>query len=266
MKRMLDGYRKGTEFGIHMLDNGLIYAGSPGHALTWMDAMVDGKAVTPRIGLPVEINALWYNAVKFSLELAEEAGDNKFIKQWQPIAEMIPDSFKNTFWNEKKGYLADYVNDNVADWSVRPNQIIAASLPYRAIDEGICMSVVNVVRKELLTPRGLRTLSPKNINYKGIYFGSQPERDRAYHQGTVWPWLFGHFAEAYLRIHGQEGVDYIRGLYKGFEPVMTEAGIGSISEVYDGDPPHLPGGTISQAWSVSELLRTNSLLEKYSNK
>ncbi len=128
------------------------------------------------------------------------------------------------------------------------------------------MGVVDVVRKELLTPRGLRTLSPKNINYKGIYYGKQAERDKAYHQGSVWTWLFGHFAEAYLRIHGKAGVSYIESLYKGFEPVMLEAGIGSVSEVYDGDPPHLPGGTISQAWSVSELLRTHALIKKYNRK
>lgn len=263
---ILDGYRNGTDFNIHMLDNGLIYAGQQGHALTWMDAMVDGKAVTPRIGLPVEINALWYNAIMFSLELAEDAGDQKFIKKWQGISEMIPDAFKEAFWNEEKGYLADYVDGDHADWSVRPNQIIAASLPYRIIDEGMSMGVVNVVQKELLTPRGLRTLSPKNIQYKGTYAGNQADRDSAYHQGTVWPWLFGHFAEAYLRIHGSEGVNFIKGLYEGYEEVMTEAGIGSISEVYDGDPPHLPGGTISQAWSVSELLRTNALINEYKKK
>jgi len=123
-----------------------------------------------------------------------------------------------------------------------------------------------VVRKELLTPRGLRTLSPKNKDYQGIYTGNQAERDRAYHQGTVWPWLFGHFAEAYLRLYGKEGVDNIKGLYQGFEPVMKEAGIGSVSEVYDGDPPHLPGGAISQAWSVAELLRTHDLIKKYNRK
>ncbi len=266
MKMILDGFRKGTDFDIHMMDNGLIWAGTQGHALTWMDAMVDGKAVTPRIGMPVEINALWYNAIMFSLELAEAAGDKKFIRQWKDIAETIPASFTSTFWDKSRGYLADYIGVDGADWSVRPNQIIAASLPYRAVGEEICLAVVNVVQKELLTSRGLRTLSPKNINYKGIYFGNQPERDRAYHQGTVWPWLFGHFAEAYLRIHGKEGVNYIDGIYKGFEDVMTEAGIGSISEVYDGDPPHLPGGTISQAWSVSELLRANALLKKYKRK
>ena len=266
MKMILDGYRKGTDFDIHMQDSGLIWAGEQGHALTWMDAVVDGKPVTPRIGLAVEINALWYNAIRFSMELAEAAGDEKFIKKWKPVAEMIPASFISTFWDKERGYLADYVNGEGADWSVRPNQIIAASLPYRAIGEEICMGVIDVVQGELLTARGIRTLSPKNIHYKGTYFGSQAERDRAYHQGTVWPWLFGHFAEAYLRIHGKEGVNYIKGLYNGFEPVMTEAGIGSVSEVYDGDPPHLPGGTISQAWSVSELLRTHALIKKYNRK
>ena len=266
MKMILDGYRKGTDFDIHMQDSGLIWAGEQGHALTWMDAVVDGKPVTPRIGLAVEINALWYNAIRFSMELAEAAGDEKFIKKWEPVAEMIPASFISTFWDKERGYLADYVDGEGADWAVRPNQIIAASLPYRAIGEEICMGVIDVVQGELLTARGIRTLSPKNIHYKGIYFGSQAERDRAYHQGTVWPWLFGHFAEAYLRIHGKEGVNYIKGLYNEFEPVMTEAGIGSVSEVYDGDPPHLPGGTISQAWSVSELLRTHALIKKYNRK
>ena len=266
MKMILKGYREGTLFDIHMQDNGLIWAGTHGHALTWMDAVVDGKPVTPRIGLAVEINALWYNAIRFSLELAELAGDEKFIKEWEGIADMIPASFTETFWDENKGHLADYIGTDGPDWSVRPNQIIAASLPYRAVDEGICMNVIEVVRKELLTPRGLRTLSPESINYKGVYFGSQAERDSAYHQGTVWPWLFGHFAEAYLRVYGKGGVKFIEDIYKGFEEVMTEAGIGSISEVYDGDPPHLPGGTISQAWSVSELLRTNALLKKYKRK
>lgn len=266
MKMILDGYRKGTSFNIHMQDDGLIWAGEQGYALTWMDAMVDGKAVTPRIGLPVEINALWYNAIMFSMELAAAAGDEKFIRRWEPVAAMIPEAFARTFWDKKRRYLADYVGEEGPDWSVRPNQVIAASLPYRAINEEMAMGVIEVVRKELLTPRGLRTLSPKNKDYQGIYTGNQAERDRAYHQGTVWPWLFGHFAEAYLRLYGKEGVDNIKGLYQGFEPVMKEAGIGSVSEVYDGDPPHLPGGAISQAWSVAELLRTHDLIKKYNRK
>jgi predicted glycogen debranching enzyme len=266
MKLILEGYRKGTDFDIHMMDNGLIWAGLQGYGLTWMDAVVDGKPVTPRIGMPVEINALWYNAIMFSMELAEAAGDKKFIKHWKDVAEIIPGSFTETFWDKRRGYLADYVGVDGPDWAVRPNQVIAASLPYRAINEETSMGVMGVVKKELLTPRGLRTLSPKNLNYRGIYQGNQAERDSAYHQGTVWPWLFGHYAEAYLRLHDNEGIDHIQNLYAGFEQVMTEAGIGSISEVYDGDPPHLPGGSISQAWSVSELLRTNALIKKYQKK
>ena len=264
MKMILDGYRQGTDYGIHMRDNGLIFAGQQGHALTWMDAVVEGKPVTPRIGMPVEINALWYNAIMFSLELAETSGDKAFVKKWKPVASMIPAAFTSAFWNEKKGYLADFVDDKAADWSVRPNQVIAASLPYRAITDNICSAVINVIRKELLTSRGLRTLSPNHPDYKGVYAGNQAERDRAYHQGTVWPWLFGHYAEAYLRLHGKQGVDHINRMYHGFEAVMTEAGIGSVSEIYDGDPPHLPGGAISQAWSVAELLRVHELITKFS--
>lgn len=264
MKLILDGFRKGTDFNIHMQDDGLVYAGAPGHALTWMDAIVNGKAVTPRTGIPVEINALWYNAIMFSLEVAGKAGDRRFVRQWEPIAARIPEAFRSNFWDENKGYLADLVFEGRPDWSVRPNMVIAASLPYRAIDEAVCLAVVNKVRKELLTPRGLRTLSPEDPDYKGSYSGDQASRDSAYHQGTVWPWLFGHYAEAYLRVYGKSGVSHVRSLYHGFEPVMTEAGIGSISEVYDGDPPHLPGGTISQAWSVSELLRVHEMIRKYS--
>jgi predicted glycogen debranching enzyme len=264
MQMILDGYREGTLFNIHMQDDCLIYAGEAGKALTWMDAIVHGKAVTPRIGLPVDINALWYNAVCFSLELAKTAGDEKFIKAWQPVADMIPDSFEKTFWNPVKKFLADYVDGDYRDWSERPNMVFATSLPYSPISEEMCKEVLNTVMQELLTPRGLRTLSPKNPIYKGTYCGDQATRDMAYHQGTVWPWLLGHFAEGYLKLYGKSGVRFIKSLFDGFEPVMTEHGIGTISEIYDGDPPHSPRGAISQAWSVAELLRMNWLIEKYS--
>lgn len=263
MKMILNGYRKGTDFNIRMTESGLISAGGPGLALTWMDALVDGKPVTPRSGMAVEINALWYNAIMFSIELASLAGDENFIRSWKPVAEMIPATFRETFWDEKKGYLADCVSENGRDWTIRPNQIFAISLPYNVVDEDTGAAILDVVKKQLLTSRGLRTLSPTHPDYRGVYYGTQPERDRAYHQGTVWPWLFGHFAEAYLKVFGPGGIGFISGLYQGFEEVMTEAGIGSVSEVYDGDPPHLPGGAISQAWSVAELLRTHALLRKY---
>ena len=263
MKLILEGFREGTSYHIHMQENGLLYAGEPGKALTWMDAIVHGKPVTPRIGLDVEINALWYNAICFSLEVAKSGGDKAFIKEWTPIAKQIPESYLKTFWNPDKGYLADYVDGEYKDWSVRPNMVFAASLPYSPVDEEIRKQVISVVKKELLTPRGLRTLSPKNPAYKGVYFGDQAERDLAYHQGTVWPWLLGHFVEGYLKLHGKSGISYVKSLYNGFEPVMTEHGIGTISEIYDGDPPHTARGAISQAWSVAELLRINWLIKKY---
>jgi len=263
MKLILDGYRNGTLYGIQMLENGLLYAGEPGKALTWMDAIVHGKPVTPRIGLAVEVNALWYNAIRFSIEVAELAGDSEFVRKWSEIAEQIPSAFTATFWNEQKGYLADYVDGEYKDWSVRPNMIFVTSLPYSPVDEEIRKKVESIVKKELLTPRGLRTLTPKNPAYKGTYFGDQAERDLAYHQGTVWPWLLGHFAEGYLKLHGKSGLSFIKSLYKGFEPVMTEHGIGTISEIYDGDPPYMARGAISQAWSVAELLRINWLIKEY---
>lgn len=263
MRAILEAYRNGTDYNIRMNDNGLISAGSPGIALTWMDAVVDGKPVTPRTGMPVEVNALWYNAVCFSLHLARQAEDAKFVSQWEHLPALIADSFVHTFWDEHRGYLADVVNGDDKDWSVRPNQIFAASLPYSPAEESIAAAVVQKVQGELLTPRGLRTLSPKDANYKGTYFGDQKMRDLAYHQGTVWPWLLGHFAEAYLKLYGKDGAPFIKQLYDGFGPTMMEHGISTISEVFDGDPPHKAEGAISQAWSVAELIRINYLLKKY---
>ncbi|MEI6765752.1 MAG: amylo-alpha-1,6-glucosidase [Bacteroidota bacterium] len=263
MKLILNGYRNGTEFNIRMQENGLIWAGMPGKALTWMDAVVHGKPVTPRIGMPVEINALWYNAIMFALETASMAGDEDFINEWSGIAMRIRVSFKETFWDKDKGYLADYVNGTYKDWAVRPNMIFAASLPYSPVSEQIRKLIIDTVGRELLTTRGLRTLTPKHPDYKGCYYGTMEQRDHAYHQGTVWPWLLGHYVEAFLKIHGDSGIQCIRKIYEGFEDVMTEHGVGSISEVYDGDPPHRAGGAPSQAWSVAELLRIDYLLKQY---
>jgi len=263
MKLILNGYRIGTSFNIKMLENGLIYAGEQGKALTWMDAVVFGKPVTPRIGMCVEINALWYNAIMFSIEMAHLAHDEDFVNQWEDVSKEIPISFKEVFWNKDKCYLADYVYGDYKDWSIRPNQIIATSLPYSPISEPIRKSVIDLVMQYLVTPRGLRTLAPQHPDYKGNYYGDQANRDNAYHQGTVWPWLMGHFVEGYLRIIGKSGLSYVKALYEGFESVMKEHGIGTISEIYDGDPPHKPGGAISQAWSVAELLRIKTLINKY---
>ncbi len=260
MKVILRGYRVGTMYNIRMQDNGLLYAGVPGLAITWMDAIINGKPVNARIGLAVEVNALWYNAIMFALELAGNAGDADFIAEWQPVADRIPEAFLETFYSEEKGYMADYVDGDYRDFSVRPNMLFAASLPYSPVDEEIRKAILDIIERELLTPRGLRTLSPKDPGYHGIYAGDQTARDLAYHNGTVFPWLFGHFAEAYLRLYGRSGISKIRSILSGFEDVMDENGIGTIPEVYDGDPPHKPGGAISQAWSVAELLRVGKML------
>ncbi|MFA4850891.1 MAG: amylo-alpha-1,6-glucosidase [Bacteroidales bacterium] len=265
MLMILEGFREGTMFNIKMQDNGLIYAGEAGKAVTWMDAIVAGKAVTPRIGMPVEVNVLWYNAIMFALEVAKLAGIKSFVRNWEPIAEKLPDVFKDTFWCKDKGYLADYVCGDYKDWTVRPNMVFATSLPFTLLHEKIRQLILEKIQQELLTPRGLRTLTPKHPDYKEVYAGDQRERDSAYHQGTVWPWLLGHFAEGYLRIHGKGGLSLIKSLYEGFDPAMKEHCIGTISEVFDGDPPHKPGGALSQAWSVGEILRIRKMIEKVEN-
>ncbi|PKP02342.1 MAG: amylo-alpha-1,6-glucosidase [Bacteroidetes bacterium HGW-Bacteroidetes-6] len=262
LKIILNGLRNGKVNGIYMQENGLLYASIPGKALTWMDAIVDGKPVTPRAGLPVEINALWYNAIMFSLEMAGNANDELFVTTWQPVGNSISTSFKETFWDKEKGYLADYCDGDFKDWSVRPNMVFATSLPYSPLSEKIRQLILEKVRQELLTSRGLRTLSPKNSAYKGSYEGVIRNRDLAYHQGTVWPWLLGHYAEGYLKIYGKEGVSHIKGIYNGMEEVIFEHGVGSVSEVYSGDPPHKAGGAISQAWSVAEIIRIKSMLDQ----
>ncbi|HNY02897.1 MAG TPA: amylo-alpha-1,6-glucosidase [Bacteroidales bacterium] len=264
MKLILEAYRDGTDFNIRMDESGLITAGVHGLALTWMNAISNGKPVTPRMGKAVEVNALWYNAICFSLEAAAAGGDKDFQKEWGGLAERIPGSFLETFWNPEKRYLADYVDGAYKDWTVRPNMVIATSLPYSPVPEEIRKEVLSRVKQELLTPRGVRTLTPKSPVFKGLYAGNQNEREAAYHQGSVSPWLLGHFVEGYLRIHGKSGLSLIKSIYSGFEPVMTEHGIGTISELYDGDPPHAGKGAISQASSVAELLRISYLIKKYS--
>ncbi len=263
MKDILKGFRDGLPFNIKMLDNGLIYAGTTGKALTWMDAVIYGKPVTPRIGCPVEINALWYNAVNFALKLAEKADDKSFIKSWKKITEKIAASFIDEFWDNEKGYLADYINGDYKDWSVRPNMIIATSLAYSPLTDEMKKSIIDLVTSELLTARGLRTLSPKNPNYKGVYEGDQATRDAIYHQGTVWPWLLEHYCNGYLKLYKQSGVSHVKKILDGFEEEMTLHGIGTLSEIYNGDPPHLGKGTISQAWSVSALLQIWKILEQF---
>ncbi len=244
-------------------DNGLLYVKEFGVAHTWMDAYVNGKPVLSRYGYVVEINALWYNAVCFAIELAELANDNKFLNEWLPLKELIEKSFREIFYNPEKKYLADCIDEGVTDWSIRPNQIIAVSLPYSPLTEDQKADVIEVVKKKLLTIRGLRTLSPQDHNYKGVYEGNNNERETAAFQGSVYPWLIGHYCQALINVYGDSAMDNIIDIYDEFEEVIWEHGIGSVSELYDGDPPHRPNGAISHAISVAELLRLSKMVKHY---
>ena len=264
IKSILEAYRNGTTGIVQLMENGLLYAAHPGKALTWMDAVVNGEPVTPRPGSPVEVNALWYNAVCQSLEWTEKK-DKKFYDAWSHLPELMAVSFAENFWDEEKGYLADYVDGSFRDFTVRPSQVIAVSVRYSPLTMEMKKSILDVVQSELLTPRGLRSLSPKNELYKGVYEGTQETRDRAYHQGTVWPWLLEHFAKGYLRVHKKSGQHLIKRIYEGFEDDLSIRGLGSISEIYDGNPPHIGRGSISQATGVAALLRIGEMIEGFNN-
>lgn len=265
LKEILGCYKRGTDFKIKMHDNYLIWAGEKGNALTWMDVILDGKPITPRVGFTVEMNALWYNAICYALELAEKAKDKKFIEEWKDIPEQIKESFNRIFWNQEKAYLADFVTYDDANWQVRPNMVFAASFEYSPLEKSARKKILDIVQNELLTVRGLRTLSPQDPEYKGVYEGNETERSHAYHQGAARAWLFGFYAEAYLKIHKQGGVSHIKKIFEGFEDEIKEYGIGSIAEVYGGNPPHASGGATSFALSVAEMIRVHQLLNKYNS-
>lgn len=264
MKRILDRLAADDEDddAVYLAASGLLHSGTPTTQLTWMDAAVDGRPVTPRYGFAVEICALWYNAVCFARQVATAFGEVGYAPPADPA--QIAAAFRDRFYLPNESYLADVVNDDGVDASLRPNQVLAVSLPYSAVAEARARGIVTAVQNALLTPRGLRTLAPDAPAYRGRYEGPVRERDHAYHQGTVWPWLLGHFGEAYLKTHGwrTEARDYLRGTLNGWLPHLLEAGVGSVSEVFDGDTPHRPDGCIAQAWSVAELIRLFSLVEE----
>jgi predicted glycogen debranching enzyme len=261
--QILGAFKNGTDFNIHMLDNGLISADCTGVALTWMNAYSEGKPVTPRYGCPVEINALWYNAVSFALEMAQESKDKSFIQEWSALPGLIANTFVENYWSDEREYLADCWFNGIQDWTIRPNQVIAAALPYSPLSKEMKKSVLSLAKKDLLTPRGLRTLSPNNENYKGSYEGNEQEREEAIHQGTIFPWLIGFFIEGYLKVHKKGGLAFTKTIMEGFEEEMTQHCIGTISEVYNGNPPHTGKGAISQAWNIAEILRAYNLIDGY---
>ena len=249
-------HMRGTLFGIEVdKSDSLLRQGADGYQLTWMDAKVGDWVVTPRRGKAVEINALWYNALCLLVEWLRETGDGAGAERWAAVAQRTRESFNRRFWNETAGCLYDVVDgERGDDASCRPNQVFAISLPHAVLDESRWQPTLDVVRAKLLTPFGLRSLSPDSRDYQARYDGDIHARDAAYHQGTVWAWLVGPFVDAWLRAHPEDR-DAARGFLDAFSGHLSEAGVGSISEIFDAEAPYAPRGCIAQAWSVAEVLR-----------
>ena len=250
-------HARGTRYGIKMDDSGLLASGELGVQLTWMDAKVGGWVVTPRRGKPVEIQALWYNALCIMEDVASRISDKAARNRYCHMATLAQWSFNRLFWNDKLGCLYDVVNGGSPDPSIRPNQIFAVSLPHSMLPRDRAKRVVEKVEEHLLTPFGLRSLAPSDRQYRGSCVGGPTERDGAYHQGTVWPWLLGPFITAYLRVNGRSEQARLqaRAWLSPLESHVAEAGLGHVSEIFEGDPPHRPCGCVAQAWSVAEILR-----------
>ena len=251
-------HERGTRYGIRVDADGLLLAGESGVQLTWMDAKVGGWVVTPRQGKPVEIQALWYNALRIMEHLAEQFGDVLQQAHYAELADRAQASFPGLFWNESAGCLYDVVNGDDRDGSIRPNQIFAVSLHHKMLAPEKARSVVQAVEQHLLTPYGLRSLAPGDPHYHGRFEGGPYSRDSAYHQGTVWPWLMGPFITAYLEVNGrsQAARRQAEAWLSPLRSYQENDGVGQIPEVFDGDPPHRAAGCYAQAWSVAEILRT----------
>ena len=251
--------KKHNHPNLFLHNNGLLYVNGTEKPATWMNAVENGLPITPRTGYVVEINALWYNALKFASELSRANGDEHTADLFDYQAETTRGAFVETFWNGT--YLYDFVNNGYSDWEVRPNMIFAVGLPYSPLDKNQQKSVLDITTRELLTPKGLRTLSPKSGSYRPIYIGGQLERDRNYHNGPVWSWLFGTYVDAYLRIYKESGVSFIERMLAGFEAEMTELCVGTLSELFDGNPPFKGHGGMSFAMNVAEILRVVKILD-----
>ncbi|ALO49804.1 4-alpha-glucanotransferase [Hoylesella enoeca] len=242
--------------------NGLLYTNGRETPVTWMNSTANGRPIIPRTGYIVEFNALWYNALQFAAAMARLNNETEKIAHYEALAELCRKSFVDTFLNEY-GYLFDYVDGNMMDWSVRPNMIFAVALDYSPLSQDQKKSVLDVCTRELLTPKGLRSLSPKSGGYNPIYIGPQTKRDYAYHQGTAWPWLGGFYMEACLKLYKRTRLSFIERQMVGYEDEMFSHCIGTIPELFDGNPPFCGRGAISFAINVAEVLRTLELLEKY---
>lgn len=262
LKDMIHFIEEGNHPNLRLDSNGLLHTEGRDRAVTWMNSMANGRPIVPRTGYIVEFNALWYNALKFATAMAEQNNETENVARYETLAELCQKSFVDTFLNEY-GYLFDYVDGNMMDWSVRPNMIFAVALDYSPLSQDQKKSVLDVCTRELLTPKGLRSLSPKSGGYNPIYVGPQTQRDYAYHQGTAWPWLGGFYMEACLKLYKRTRLSFIERQMVGYEDEVFSHCIGTIPELFDGNPPFSGRGGISFAVNVAEILRTLELLEKY---
>ena len=261
MKRVLEAYKQGVAGRVLLNENGLVWASSEHVPLTWMNSVIDGVPVTPRNGYQVEVNALWYNAVRYTLRLAGEHGDKKFVKAWESLPERTAAAF-NELFRLPEGYLADCIGCEGTSKEIRPNMILACGLPYKMIDEQTQLEVIRTVSQHLLTPKGLRTLSPRNPLYKGSQEGTPAERDFAGKNGSVWPWLLSFYVRACFDVNGDSFLPQAEEMLANFEEDIQTYGIGSIGELFDADPPFSPRGAISQAWSVAAVLDIYGMIRR----
>lgn len=263
MKAILEAYRRGIGHTVRLHDNGLVWAADFDRALTWMNSYVEGHPVTERYGYQVEANALWYNAVCYALELAREAKDTTFVGAWKEMPARTRAAFLDLFWSEEEGYLADYANDREVNRQIRPNALIACGLEYTMLDDAQIIDILRTVNQHLLTPKGLRTLSPLDLAYNGTYDGDDRMRAYAAMNGTVWVWLLPFYVRANYRVSGTDYTASVEGLIDNFEEDIQSHGIGSIAKMYDADPPYTPRSAISYAWSVGAVLQLYRLMERF---
>ena len=265
VRGIIESYLPGERAEVSMQPNGLLWAQKDGVALSWMNAYVDGHPVTERAGYQVETNAFWYNSVSFAVMMESKYGarNSRFVTKWAAIRELIREHYQQTFWNPERGCLADYVDNEGQHMEIRPNQIYALSVAYSPIDEALAPSILRVIDNELVTSRGLRTLSPRDPAYRAVYEGTQRDRDLAYHQGSTRPFLLRPYVELSFKIKGPAFWKRAEWLIEGFYEDLSKHGVGAFSELYDGDPPHEPHGAISSALSTAALLAIEYMLDKY---
>ncbi len=265
LKGIIESYAPGRRKEIAMHPNGLLWAQLDGVATSWMNAYVYGRPVTERAGYQVETNAFWYNALCFAIDMENKYGPRKseFVDRWVPVRDLVKQNFQPTFWREEWGYLVDFVGNGPVDPAVRPNMLFPAYLEYSPIDDEVISAVQMTIRTELVTKRGLRSLSPRNEAYRGVYEGSQIDRDLAYHQGCAFPALLAPYIDLCFRMMGDAYYGRAKYLVEGFYEDISKHGVGSFSELYDGDPPHEPHGAIASALSTAALLRIEYIMNQY---